>query len=125
MFTAIWAYLTSLYLYYLWGLLLLLLPCWGLAFIAYMVLPGDRTIVWRARTAWGIALFVHAVTCISMSVYWVVINGNFDGFAKFFALYAILSCVATILALAAWFTAGRYRSFDRAFFRQAQPHQGE
>ncbi len=108
-----WMDLGSDYLHLFWWLV----AGYVLAYLIAHVIaraggPGEHTIVYRCRNAWGIVLFVHALISSAFVVNWYLQNGGqFASFWRFFPFYLTMLIVDLIFAFVSFVSRQRYANY--------------
>lgn len=112
--TKLKAYLVSPHLHFAWALVLLYLLVFGLAYLLARAGRSDRTILFRCRRAWAVALILHALFVTSLTIKWLLDYGYFPSFWSYFPWYLGMLIVDGYLIAAAMTSLGRFASYSQS-----------
>ena len=108
------AYFGSGYLEYaLWLLLLGYALTYAVAFLLARAGRTDRTILFRCRRAWAIALLVHLLAVTGVTIKWFAQYGYFASFWSYFPWYLAMLILDAYVIAAAVLTIDHFASYQQ------------
>jgi ABC-type antimicrobial peptide transport system permease subunit len=107
------AYFGSGYLEYaLWLILLGYILAYAVAFLLSRAGRSDRTILFRCRRAWSVALLVHLLAVTGVAVKWIAQYGYFRSFWLYFPWYLGMFIIDTYIIAAGLLAIDRISTYN-------------
>ena len=95
-----------------WFLIAGLVGCYVFAVMFFHALPGDTTVVHRARRAWGLAFILHALIGVGVFAHWYLGHRLLPTFGNYAWISVLVIVVDLVVAVGLLTSGRRFRSYS-------------